>query len=96
MQMPQDMTHLFWDADKDLLDVETHRRYIIERILELGGKEELRWAFRTYGEGEILRVVRESRRLSRRTARCWQNFFGLDEGDMRCFGTYSTNPDGYF
>ncbi|MEW6424424.1 MAG: hypothetical protein AB1523_06705 [Bacillota bacterium] len=47
----------------------------------------MHWLFRTYSEREIKEAVLESRGFSPKTARCWQNYFGLREEEMRCFGT---------
>lgn len=95
-EFPTDMNHLFWDADSKALDLDRHKRYIIERVLELGTGDELKWLFEVYGASQVREVVCTSARLSRRTARCWANIFGLGEEEMRCFGTYSMNPDGYY
>jgi len=29
-------SHLFWDIDRDLLDQETHKKFIVQRVLEYG------------------------------------------------------------
>jgi len=39
---------LFWDVDPKTIDPEKHSRYIIERILDLGEPEEVRWLFHQY------------------------------------------------
>ena len=49
---------LFWDVDPRTVDPQKHARYIIERILDFGTKEELRWLFRQYPRSEIARVLR--------------------------------------
>lgn len=61
---PQALSRLFWDTDPDRLDEEGHRAYIIERVLEYGRTEDVRWLFRRYDRGSIAEVVQKSRRLS--------------------------------
>ncbi|QQR78677.1 MAG: nucleotidyl transferase AbiEii/AbiGii toxin family protein [Candidatus Moraniibacteriota bacterium] len=39
---------LFWDADPKRLDTEKNARYIIERVLDFGNAEEIRWLFQRY------------------------------------------------
>lgn len=39
---------LFWDADPKRLDTEKNVRYIIERVLDFGNDEEIRWLFQRY------------------------------------------------
>ncbi|MBL3593250.1 MAG: hypothetical protein JMJ93_07025 [Synergistaceae bacterium] len=94
--VPEIFRPLFWDVDWNQLDGELHWRLIIERALNWGDESHLRWVFGRYGRTKILDVVRKSRRLTPKTARCWQNHFGLGEEEMRCFGTFSTSRDGYF
>ncbi|MDD4365032.1 MAG: hypothetical protein PHF19_04745 [Synergistales bacterium] len=94
--LPESFRPLFWDADWCRLDSQRHWRLVIERTLNWGDEGHLRWIFDRYGSDKILAVVRESRRLTPKTARCWQNHFGLGEEEMQCFGTFSTSRDGYF
>ncbi|QTX31607.1 hypothetical protein KAR29_09560 [Aminithiophilus ramosus] len=94
--LPESFRPLFWDVDWEQLDGGRHWRLIVERALNWGDEGHLRWIVDRYGRQKIATVVRESRRLTPKTARCWQNLFGLDEGEMRCFGTFSTSRDGYF
>jgi hypothetical protein len=87
---------LFWDADWASVDFSRNRTAVIERILNLGDQEQLAWLKEHVTCDEIRLVVLSSRRLSKKTARCWQNYFGLREEEMRCFGMFSTNPDNLF
>jgi hypothetical protein len=95
-RIPEEFRPLFWDAAWESLDVRGHAAFIIERLLNEGDETHVRWIFRTYGARSVKAVVCESRRLSRKTARCWQSFFGLREEEMRCFGMSSTtNGNAY-
>lgn len=94
--LPDFFRDLFWDADFRSVDPEENCRFIIERVLNSGDQDHLAWIWGYYPLERIERVVRESRRLSPKTARCWQNYFSLGEEEMQCFGTYSMSPDGYY
>ncbi len=95
-RLPEILRPLFWDADWNCIDFQRNRTAIIERVLNLGNEEQLTWLLKNVAEEEIRSVVSSSRRLSRKTARCWQNYFGLKEEEMKCFGMFSTNPDNLF
>jgi hypothetical protein len=58
---------LFWDMDVDSLDLYTHRKTIIERIVNDGTLADWRWLRATYGPEEIKRTL-ESGRLFKRNA----------------------------
>lgn len=82
--LPPYLKPLFWDADPAALDVYRHRRYIIERILEFGDFREIRWMQETYAADEIVRVLREARGLSPRSAAYWSLVYDVPAEEMAC------------
>lgn len=48
---------LFWDTDPSRVDPEEHARYIIERIMDFGMDEEVRWMWKTYPREVMRRVL---------------------------------------
>jgi hypothetical protein len=82
--VPAVLRRLFWDANIETLDTEKHTVYIIERVLEFGDEEAYRWLFNKYSKGDIIAVVKSSRRLSRPTATMMANFYNLSEGEVCC------------
>jgi hypothetical protein len=74
--LPQQLRRLFWDVDPGTIDVRLHSRYIIERILEVGDLEAVRWAQRRYPTAMIIETLRMSRRLSDRSRAFWRIWFG--------------------
>lgn len=52
---------LFWDTDPQRLDAEKHARYIIERVLDFGNDEEIRWLFRRYPRALLREVLNRPR-----------------------------------
>ena len=63
---------LFWDTNPATLDVERHANYIIERILDYGTDEEVRWMYRAYPRELIHDVVERSRVLRPETRPLWK------------------------
>lgn len=74
--LPAHVYPLFWDVDPHTLHVRRHSRYIIERILDVGGVEALWWAQRQYPTALIIEVCLTSRRLSERSKIFWSIWFG--------------------
>ncbi|WP_035267360.1 DUF6922 domain-containing protein [Desulfitibacter alkalitolerans] len=93
--IPAWLKPFFWDVDVKQLDLKQHQIFIIERLLNEGDHKALGWLFKTYPIEDIKTVVSTSKKLSLKTARCWQNYFGLSEEEMRCFGRYWISPDRY-
>lgn len=72
--MPSDMAWLFPEYAFAAMDVQTHRGVIIERVLERGSWEQLRWLFATYGEAAVADWVARHgfRLLSKRSFALWR------------------------
>ena len=62
--IPLPLRAFFWDIDTESFDPHSHPDYAIERILELGNTEAVRWLQAEFSEEEIRRVIREARRLT--------------------------------
>ncbi len=93
--LPAWLKPFFWDVDVENLDLKQHHVFIIERLLNEGDHKALSWLFKTYLNEEIKKAVSTSKKLTLKSARCWQNYYGLSEEEMRCFGRYSISPDRY-
>lgn len=63
---------LFWDVDPDTIDLDKHARYVIERVLNFGTDEEVRWMWRTYPRTLIHDIVNKSRVLRPETRPLWR------------------------
>ena len=62
---------LFWDVDPKTIDPEKHAVYIIERILDFGNDDEVRWMWQYYPKELLKKVVRTSRVLQPKSRVFW-------------------------
>lgn len=63
---------LFWDVDPKTINPEKNAKYIIERILEFGNDEEVRWMWSYYSHSLIKDRVEHSRGVLReKTKALW-------------------------
>lgn len=69
--MPFSVRKLFWEHNTDSLDLDQHRAFIIERILEKGNKSSLSWLFDTYKTADVQSVVENSSNLKSETFLFW-------------------------
>lgn len=72
--LPADMAWLFPEYTFAMMDVQTHRGVIIDRVLERGSWEQLRWLFTIYGEAVAADWVSKHgfRLLSKRSFALWR------------------------
>ena len=68
----QGLHKYFWDVSPAKLDPQAHKKYIIERILDMGDDPAVSWLRRTYSKADILQVIEKSRRLSAKSKNFWK------------------------
>jgi hypothetical protein len=69
--VPEDFRYLFWDADPESIDLKTNARYIIERVLEMGGLDSLHWVQHLYPTRLIIETLETSRKITPRSKNFW-------------------------
>ena len=62
---------LFWDVDPAAIDLKKNARYVIERVLDFGTDNEVRWMWKTYPKNLIRQVAERSRTLRPETHALW-------------------------
>lgn len=62
---------LFWDVDPKTIDPDKNARYVIERILDFGTDDEVRWMDQYYTRRKIKPVVKTSRVLHQKSKSLW-------------------------
>lgn len=85
--IPSQVRSLFWDTDPEALDPGRHPEYVLERVLERGTPEAVRWARDLFGDDRIREFLRADgpRRLSARTLNYWA--LRLDVRERECLVT---------
>lgn len=80
---PADMEWLFPEYHFQEMNLADHASVIIERVLEKGNWEQLRWLFATYGEAEAASWVRKHgfRLLSKRSFALWRLALNVTDFD---------------
>jgi len=70
--------------------------YVVERLIEKGDTEAVRWVRARYGDDLIRDVVCRSRRISRKTARYWQVILEIPEERVLCLSKSWLNRPNRF
>ena len=70
MQAPE-LKKYFWDTDFASLDIDKHKKYILERLLEMGDVAAAKWMCSRFSAQEILAVLKKSRRISKKSFNFW-------------------------
>ena len=62
---------LFWDTDPKKIDLQKNAKYVIERVMDFGRDEEVRWIWNLYDKSLLREVVDDSRSLRPETRNLW-------------------------
>ncbi len=82
--IPESIKRLFWDADKEKIDIKDHRSYIVRRIMDFGNLDDVDWMLKAYTSDKIIQVVKKSRGLSRKSATFWSIYFKIPREEIEC------------
>ncbi|KKR91683.1 MAG: hypothetical protein UU81_C0034G0003 [Microgenomates group bacterium GW2011_GWC1_41_8] len=64
---------LFWDTDPTKIDPKKHAKYIIERIMDFGNIEEVRWCIKRYGK-ETIKQMLPKLHLTNKSISFWRQY----------------------
>ncbi len=83
---------LFWDVDKATLDVELHRRFIIERTLTHGTLSDWLLIKSYYGKATIKTESMQMRYLDKQTLAFCSAYFHEPLQNFRCYILKQSTP----
>lgn len=87
---------VFWDIDINNLDMDNHERYTIERILQFGAIEHIKWLFENFSDKKIIEVVKKSKIIDKRTANYWSYYYEINKDEILCFTKQSARSNSIF
>lgn len=76
--LPKKLGHLFPEYDLSRLNAGRDSTLVIARVLENGGRDEIKWVFKRYTRGELSAFIAEdgARLLNPRSLRLWSLVLG--------------------
>jgi len=88
-QTVRQLARLFWDRTLAADDLDQHRVWVVERVLEYGQLEDVHALLHDLGKDAFLEAVAQSRWSSAKTASCWHAL--LKQEGKSCTRAYSRN-----
>lgn len=79
--------YLFWDVDKNSIDLETNAPYVVRRVLELGQIGDWKLLVQRYGIPRISSIARNLRTLEPRALSFISTVSSVPQESFRCFTT---------
>jgi len=90
--IPECIEPYFWDIDTDIFEPRNYPKYTIFRILELGDENAIVWLRSIFHEEEIKRVIRNERRLSKKSANYWALVYNIPKDEVAAFSYVPAFP----
>lgn len=84
--------NLFWDVDPTQLDLNNHKRFIIQRVIEFGTLNDWKFIKSYYGIAVIGREMTQIRSLDDITLSFISLVTGIRKEDFRCYITKQSLP----
>ncbi len=84
--------HLFWDVDKNTLDLEKHKRYVIKYVIMYGMYPDWKKLEALYGLDSIAEIAENLRELDIKTASYIALLSDKDIQKFSCYTSKQSNP----
>ena len=84
--------YLFWDVDKDSIDLEANASYVVNRVLELGQLKDWNLLVSRYGLQKIAQIAQNLRTLEPKALSFISAVSSLPKESFRCFSTRPSTP----
>lgn len=84
---------LFWDVDPEKIDLNEHRRFIIERVINYGTLDNLKEILRIYGKQKIKKDVFHLKNLSNKSMNFVSFFFSIPKEQLTCYTKRLSSPE---
>lgn len=83
-KLPRRLYRYFWDIDVAKLDPAQKSKFVINRLLDKGNVDAVRWVRRNYSENEIISAFRKLRDFRTKVAYFWSLFLHIPKKEIIC------------
>jgi hypothetical protein len=81
--------YLFWDSPIEMIDVNIHKTYIVERVLNKGFLSDFYLLLKTYTRSEIIAAIKKSKTLDAKTTFFCSKYFNVPINELHASSYYS-------
>jgi hypothetical protein len=84
--------HLFWDVDKDSINADENKQFIVRRVLEYGLLSDWVLIYHHYGLDEITSITLQIKDLDAKSLSFISALSKKPKEEFRCFTTKQSTP----
>jgi len=85
--------YIFWDVDRNTIDLKVNAPYVVQRVLEYGQFEDWKLILNYYGLKQIVDVSKQLRTLEPRALSFISTVSGTPINQFRCYTTRQSIPE---
>src|SRR3989344_3420607 len=83
-KLPKSFEKYFWDVEVSKLDLEKKHSFVIQRLLDKGDDEAVRWVRKNYSEEEVENTLTTFRDFDPKIASFWALFLNIPRERIPC------------
>jgi|SRR3989338_11273128 len=83
-KLPASFYFFFWDVDARKLDPRKYSKYVINRLLDKGNLEAVRWVRRNFPKDLIIETIKKMRDFSPWSAVFWSRIYNIPRDEIKC------------
>ncbi len=83
-EIPKNIKTLLWDVKEADISFDEHYKYIIERVLEYGDLQEIKWMEDNFSKDKIVVTLKVSKRLSAKSANYFALKYNVSKEEVEC------------
>lgn len=77
--------HLFWDVNRNTLDLEKNKRLVIERVVQRGSRKDLDLLLKYFGKERVKDIIKKLPWLNEKDQAFVHVFFNIPYNEMKCY-----------
>ena len=82
--LPLSLYKFFWDVDASKVNPVKSAQYVINRLLDKGDLEAVRWILHTYPRESIKETLKHRLDFSPKTAVFWSRYLSVPREEVKC------------
>lgn len=93
ISMMQLSPHLFWDVDREKIDFNKNKKWLVHRVLEYGLLKDWILVYKYYGIEEIAQIVIQLKDLDKKSISFISVLSKIPREFFLCYNTRQQNPE---
>lgn len=87
-KIPAKLKYLFWDVKADSFNPSKNPLYVIQRVLDQGNLEAVKWVRKNFGDELIKETLQKVRNFNARTGNFWRLFLNIPQNQIACLNPH--------